>query len=330
MAQCDRIFGRGGRCRADRDGLRPGCDRRSSTAVGDEILRSAARNPGQRGIELGEVHRVVVAGARGDIHDPPLVPARSHRDRIGLIGDRTGADRHCIERGRLRAIAQRQRAVGRSQRVCTQRHGVVAGRLRAVFGVGGEFEAVVRAPRYAAIAGIVVTVAADGDCALGAAAGERAQRDSVRACGGDLRAAALGQRIGARGEGRLGDRVAIIVYAIVDLRTECQRVRAARTGAKTNGERTAAGGGAALSKRHRKRTARAALETQCRRTAARSFGGITQSDPRIGRLRRLADCNGATGRRDSADRGVMAYRNACTDIGGRIVSQGKGKIVVGC
>ena len=242
----------------------------SDRAVGIAVERAVPTDgdgpaaAGQRPLPDCDRARRLKVGPTGRCR-PVRHRAGAQRDRVAGGRGCTGSDGEAVGGGRLRSVALGQAARARRQRVGAQRHGVVAGRLRAVFRIGGELQAIeIGVEQRASLPGIVVTIAADGDRALGAAAGECAERDGVRTGGGDLRPAALRQRIGARGDGRLDDRIAIIVFAIVDLRTECERVGAARTGTGAECNRVGA--------------ARNGSGAECERVGAARTGGAAEGE----------------------------------------------------
>ena len=88
-----------------------------------------SRDPGGRGGELIDVHRVVGVYASGDIAHPALVPGGADGYRICLVSDRTSTECDAAICGRGCAIADRRRVGSAGRRARARRNAPVAGRL---------------------------------------------------------------------------------------------------------------------------------------------------------------------------------------------------------
>src|SRR5690606_20650802 len=58
-------------------------------------------------VELGQVHRIGVFGARGHVDDLTLAAPAAHRYRAGAVGNRIGTQRHAVVGKRLGEVAHR-------------------------------------------------------------------------------------------------------------------------------------------------------------------------------------------------------------------------------
>src|SRR3546814_18143088 len=99
---------------------------RSRVVAGLEEVIGVVRGLGHF-LQLRQVHRIVVLGARGHVGDLAFAAAIANRHAVDPVGDRTRAQRHAVARTCIRAVAQARRIADRRPERRTKR-----GRLHAV------------------------------------------------------------------------------------------------------------------------------------------------------------------------------------------------------